>query len=131
MKALPVLSLVLALTALVVALTRKPDVPPTEPPRNNDRLEAKIRSLENELARLAAGPVNELEIMPGDSPASPSIKSAGTDPQRLEQQLQDLGVLKHFQKRKEKLIQARTTALDTELDQWTRIKALSPLKEAG
>lgn len=134
MKALPILALVLSLAALAISLTRQSETPDPGPAQSTARLEAKVRSLENELARLAAEsqPVNELRIPLSDqSLPDTSLNSPSSAPHKLEQQLRDLGVLEHFQKRKEKLAKSRAIVLDPERDQWERVKTLSSLKESG
>ena len=134
MKALPVLALLFSLAALAVSLTRKPATPPAETARSTTRLEAKIRSLESDLARLAEAtrqPINEFEApLTNQSLSDLPLDSTGNVPSKLEEQLRDLGVLEHFQERKKKLMEARSIVLDAERDQWERVKTLSSLKDA-
>lgn len=135
MKALPILALALAVVALAVSLTREPEKQPSEATDPTARLEAKVRLLENEVARLIEEnqqPVNEFDLpSPEQTLADSSIDPTRATPTRLEQQLRDLGVLEHFQKRKEKLAEARSIVLDAERDQWERVKTLSSLKDGG
>lgn len=135
MKALSILAILFALAALAVSLTRQPTVSPAEPAQSTARLEAKVRILENELARLTDArqqPVNELEAPGANQDLSESpLNSISVTPSKIEQQLRDLGVLEHFQKRKEKLAEARAIVLDTERDNWERVKTLSSLKDGG
>ena len=113
MKVLPILALLFSLAALAVSFTRQPTVSPAEPAQSTARLEDKVRTLENKLDRLT------------DASQQP------VNPSKIEQQLQNLGVLEHFRKQKEKLAEARAIVLDTERDNWERVKTLSSLKDGG
>ena len=135
MKVLSILALLFSLAALAVSLTRQPATSPAEPEQSTARLEVKIRILENELARFTDAiqqPVNELEAPATNQDLSASqLTSISVNPSKIEQELRDLGVLEHFQKRKEKLAEARAIVLDTERDHWERVKTLSSLKNGG
>ncbi|MDB4478657.1 hypothetical protein N9013_05550, partial [Akkermansiaceae bacterium] len=112
-----------------------PEPSPEKTSPSSGRLEARIRSLENELAELANAtrqPVNEFEDpLTNQSDSNLSPNSIGNTPTKLEQQLRDLGVLEHFRKQKAKLLEARSLVLDTERDQWERVKTLSSLRDGG
>jgi len=134
MKIIPPLALLFSLVALAISLTRQPATPDPKPAQSTARLESKVRALEHELARLAREnqqSFNELQPIP-DQPDPNALLNPGSSlPQKLEQQLRDLGVLEHFQERKEKLAKARAVVLDPERDQWERVKYLPSLKEGG
>ena len=135
MKVLPILALLFSLAALAVSFTRQPTVSPAEPAQSTAKLEDKVRTLEKELARLTNASqesVNELEAPAANQDLSESpLNSISVTPSKIEQQLQDLGVLEHFRKQKEKLAEARAIVLDTERDNWERVKTLSSLKDGG
>ena len=135
MKVIPPLALLFSLAALVISLIRHPEPSPEKTSPSSGRLEARIRSLENELAELANAtrqPVNEFEDpLTNQSDSNLPPNTIGNTPTKLEQQLRDLGVLEHFRKQKAKLLEARSLVLDTERDQWERVKTLSSLRDGG
>ncbi len=119
----------------VVSLIQQPETLPEKTSLSNDRLAARIRSLENELAELANAtrqPVNEFQdpLTNQSDPGLP-LDSKDNTPTKLEQQLRDLGVLEHFRNQKAKLAEARSIVLDAERDQWERVKTLSSLRDGG
>ena len=64
MKVIPPLALLFSLAALAISLIRQPEPSSEKTSLSTDRLEARIRSLENELAELANAtrqPVNEFQ----------------------------------------------------------------------
>ena len=132
MKVIPPLALLFSLAALAVSLIRQPEPSPEKSSPSTARLETRIRSLENELANATRQPVNEFQDpLPNQSGSDLPLDSEYSAPTTLEQQLRDLGVLEHFRKQKAKLAEARSIVLDSERDQWERVKTLSSLKEGG
>ena len=135
MKVIPPLALLFSLAALAISLIRQPEPSSEKTSLSTGRLEARIRSLENELAELANAtkqPVNEFQDPLTNQPGSNlQLDPNGNAPTKLEQQLRDLGVIEHFRKQKAKLAEARSIVLDSERDQWERVKTLSSLKEGG
>ena len=135
MKVIPPLALIFSLAALAISLIQQPETLPEKTSLSNDRLAARIRSLENELAELANAtrqPVNEFQdpLTNQSDPGLP-LDSKDNAPTKLEQQLRDLGVLEHFRNQKAKLAEARSIVLDAEHDQWERVKTLSSLRDGG
>ena len=135
MKVIPPLALLFSLAALAISLIQQPEPSSEKSSPSTTRLETRIRSLENELAQLANAtrqPVNEFQDpLTNQSDSNLPLDPKDSAPTKLEQQLSDLGVLEHFQKRKAKLAEARSIVLDSERDQWERVKTLSSLKEGG
>ncbi|MDG2400493.1 MAG: hypothetical protein P8M04_07960, partial [Akkermansiaceae bacterium] len=135
MKVIPPLALLFSLAALAISLIRQPEPSSEKTSLSTGRLEARIRSLENELAELANAtrqPVNEFQDPLTNQPDSNlPLDPKDSAPTKLEQQLRDLGVLEHFRKQKAKLSEARSLVLDAERDQWERVKTLSSLRDGG
>lgn len=121
MKVIPPLALLFSLAALAISLIQQPENLPRKNSLSTGRLEARIRSLENELAELANAtrqPVNEFQDpLTNQSDSDLPLNSTGNTPTKIEQQLRDLGVLEHFRKQKAKLAEARSIVLDSERDQ--------------
>jgi hypothetical protein len=132
MKVIPPLALIFSLAALAISLIQQPETLPEKTSLSTGRLEARIRSLENELANATRQPVNEFQDpLTNQSDSDLPLDSVGNAPTKLEQQLRDLGVLEHFRKQKAKLAEARSIVLDAERDQWERVKTLSSLRDGG